>query len=387
MRKRVIQAIQNAYHRPKLSSVEATLLLLQCKPEDPLNPDHTWTWGYTGQVVAVGEALGLHLDASNWAIPQWERSLRKRLSWAVFMQDKWTALAYGRPSHIHEDDWAVSDVSYNDFVTSENVDLPAGDETEASTDSETGNAEFVNMVNLTKVVDQILVKFLNLKNCTRQDTVELYNEGLPILESLASWHAGLAPSLSMEVQSMRRLCSNGYLHLSYYGAVVSLLRRLIRSTALAPICTDIFVLNQTRQLAHETAAAAMKFVSSLRADQLEAFWYFNTPFVFSLIGSFSTLLLCTSRTEAERAHWRDYLNQYLWHLRIMGKASEPMRYAVNRLEGAILKGMEHALVVQLDEPAEPTEPLAATAFEDMYGGNDLIGMDLSAFDWLNDIHS
>lgn len=30
----------------------------------------------------------------------------------------------------------------------------------------------------------------------------------------------------------------------------------------------------------------------------------------------------------------------------MGKGSEPMRYAVNRLEGAILRGMEHALAVQ-----------------------------------------
>ncbi len=365
--------------------MEATLLLLQCKPEDPLNPDHTWTWGYTGQVLAVGEALGLHLDASNWSIPRWEKSLRKRLAWALYMQDKWTALAYGRPSHIQEDNWAVGDISHIDFTTPDNEEGQADDEAEASTDSETGNAGFVNMVKLTQVVGQILTKFLSLKSSTRQDTVELYNESLSILEDLASWHQSLPPSLSMEVQFIRRLCSNGYLHLSYYGTVISLLRRLIRSTALAPICTDIFVLSQTRQLAHQTAASAMKFVSSLRADQLEAFWYFNSPFVFSLIGSFSTLLLCTSQTEAERTHWRDYLNQYLWHLRIMGKASEPMRYAVNRLEGAILKGMEHALVVELDEPTEPMESLAATTFEDMFRGQELIGMDLSAFDWVNDI--
>lgn len=365
--------------------MEATLLLLQCKPEDPLNPDHTWTWGCTGQVLAIGEALGLHLDASKWDIPRWEKSLRKRLSWALFMQDKWTALAHGRPSHIHEDDWAVSDISHMDFVTSENEEKPADDEAEASTDSETGNIEFVQMVTLTKLIDKILVKFFSLKSSARQDTVELYNESLPILEDLSSWHASLPHSLSMGVQSMRRLCSNGYLHLSYYGTVMSLLRRLIRSTALTPICTDIFVLSQTRQVAHQTAASAMKLVSSLRADQLEAFWYFNSPFVFSLIGSFSTLLLCTSRTEAERVHWRDYLNQYLWQLRIMGKASEPMRYAVNRLEGAILKGMEHALVVELDEPTERMEFIAATTFEDMFGANDLLGMDLSAFDWVNDI--
>lgn len=75
-------------------------------------------------------------------------------------------------------------------------------------------------------------------------------------------------------------------------------------------------------------------------------------FNFSLIGSFVTLLLVTSHSEAEKAHWRERLNDYLWSLRIMGKGNEPMRYAVNRLEGAILRGMEHALAVQI-APAPP----------------------------------
>ncbi|PIG79442.1 hypothetical protein AARAC_011688 [Aspergillus arachidicola] len=60
------------------------LLLVQCKPEDALNPDHTWT--YTNQALAIGEALGLHLDASSWEVPDWERELRKRLSWALYMR-------------------------------------------------------------------------------------------------------------------------------------------------------------------------------------------------------------------------------------------------------------------------------------------------------------
>jgi hypothetical protein len=36
----------------------------------------------------------------------------------------------------------------------------------------------------------------------------------------------------------------------------------------------------------------------------------------------------------------------------MSKSSEPMRYAVNRLEGAILRGLEHALAVNLNEPLD-----------------------------------
>lgn len=141
---------------------------------------------------------------------------------------------------------------------------------------------------------------------------------------------------------------------------------------------------------------------SLRADHLAAFWFFcepldlityrrtyfyaASPFVFSLIGSFVTLLLVTSRTEAERSRWRDQLNKYLWTLRLMSKASEPMRYAVNRLEGAILKGLEHALAVDLDgRPALPRpddETLLQPDF-DFSEFNDLDALHLDAFDLLS----
>ncbi|KAE8308880.1 hypothetical protein BDV41DRAFT_550044 [Aspergillus transmontanensis] len=98
------------------------LLLVQCKPEDALNPDHTWT--YTNQALAIGEALGLHLDAGSWGVPEWERELRKRLSWALYMQDKWTALIHGRP----DDDWGFEDIEDVGFYDrDENMDSKDND--------------------------------------------------------------------------------------------------------------------------------------------------------------------------------------------------------------------------------------------------------------------
>ena len=66
----------------------------------------------------------------------------------------------------------------------------------------------------------------------------------------------------------------GFLHLSYHSLVLTLLRRIIRSTALAPLCSHVAVLNDTRKLASNSAEAAMAFVRSLRPDHLEAFWFF-----------------------------------------------------------------------------------------------------------------
>lgn len=134
-------------------------------------------------------------------------------------------------------------------------------------------------------------------------------------------------------------------------------------------------------------------VYALRPDHLESFWYFTAPYLFSLLGSFCTLLLVTSLSTYERTFWQDCLNSYLWHLRTMSKGSDAMRYAVNRLEGAILRGLEHALAVNLTDTwqsvvspliAQPTQGLDFADFghwdlaNDDTGLVDFFGMDALA---------
>lgn len=71
------------------------------------------------------------------------------------------------------------------------------------------------------------------------------------------------------------LIVTGYLSLAFFTVKITILRRLIRSTALEPLCLDVDILTHTRTLAHETAQDAITFVSRLRPDHLEAFWYFG----------------------------------------------------------------------------------------------------------------
>lgn len=195
LRRLTLQAIQSSYHRPRLSSIEAVLLLLQCKPEDPLNPDHTFAWGLTAQALSVGEACGLHLDASDWAIPIWERKLRKRLSWALYMQDIWTALAHGRPTHISEDDWAVRDLDQDDFLERDRL--------------QTEGKQFLYMVTLSKTLYLVVKRFYTQKSTALQDTVELFAVAEPILASLDSWYTTLPSPLTMDHLPPRQLYSNG----------------------------------------------------------------------------------------------------------------------------------------------------------------------------------
>ncbi|KAF9631551.1 hypothetical protein BFW01_g2413 [Lasiodiplodia theobromae] len=203
LRRLTLHAIQNSYHRPRLSSIESMLLLLQCKPEDPLNPDHTFGWGLASQALAIGEACGLHLDASGWAIPDWERTLRKRLSWALYMQDKWTACAYGRPSHITDDEWGVKELDPTDFADCEaDPDDPAGLAVQA------GQEQFLHMVRLSQILDVVLKRFYSVKGCVNQDTVDLYTKAQPIIDSLATWYRAIPRSLHMDSLPPRQLCPN-----------------------------------------------------------------------------------------------------------------------------------------------------------------------------------
>lgn len=379
LRRILKDALPSSYHRPKLSSIQAALLLLQCQPEDPLNPDHTYQWGLTCQALAIGQCMGLHLDASNWSIPQWERNLRKRLSWALYMQDRWTALAYGRPVHIHDDDWTVMDLTSLDFSDDDSTIAVPGQDDERRSIGATGKMQYIHMVQLTQILSIVLCNFYTARSSREQDTVILFEKARPLLATLSTWYQNIPASLQMDITYQRKLCFHGYLHFSYYGVVMALLRRLIRSTALPPRCLDHAVLGNVRQVALETAQSAISFVKSLRPDHLEAFWYFTSPYLFSLVGSFTTLLLVTSLSSQERNFWQETLNSYLWNLRMMSKSCEPMQYAVNRLEGAILRGLEHALAVNLNEPVdEDVSPMMANYGGDVFEFTDFGDWDLAA---------
>lgn len=214
-------AIQQAYHAPKLSSIQAVLLLLQCQPEDPLNPGHTFSAGLTAEGIAVGQCLGLHMDASGWSIPQWEKNIRKRLSWALYMQDRWTALAYGRPTHIQEDDWDLPELVDPDFDDRMIHDSPiqyqdgsdhqtSGESTlESRTIGKTGHVQFMQMAHLARILSRILSTFYTRSGAREQDTVKLYENAQPIWQALQAFRAQIPSYLSIEIKYNRQFSFHG----------------------------------------------------------------------------------------------------------------------------------------------------------------------------------
>lgn len=77
-------SLQGVTNRPKLSTLQGGLLLLQFH-----GSGDDGAWALSSQLVAVAQDLGIDSDCSGWTIPVWEKDLRTRLSWAIFMMDKW----------------------------------------------------------------------------------------------------------------------------------------------------------------------------------------------------------------------------------------------------------------------------------------------------------
>jgi hypothetical protein len=203
LEKLAFKTMNDIIYRPKLSTIQAGLLLLQ-RPEGD-------SWPLTTQLVGLGQDLGLHLNCSNWRIPGWERGLRKRLAWALFMQDKWGSLVHGRPSHITAGDWAVQPLQEDDFP--ENA--ADEDDEDGSTEVEKGRTLFCEMIKLTELLASVLSTFytmqadIEFEEHAPEGVRWLLAKAKPIQMSLKQWYSNLPASLKMENIAMRKLSSTG----------------------------------------------------------------------------------------------------------------------------------------------------------------------------------
>jgi hypothetical protein len=186
------------YQCPKASDIQGGLIFLQ-RPEGS-------SWVMTGNLIAMGQDLGLHLDCSDWRVPEWERALRKRLAWALFIQDVWGALIHGRPPYIAQDNWDVKPAEKMDFPETAKDD----DDGEGSSEVEKGMLIFVHLISLTEILSDILRAFFTLRAMRNGDNAtEVLEKAKPLQIRLKTWYSNLPPTLSMEETKMRKLSSTG----------------------------------------------------------------------------------------------------------------------------------------------------------------------------------
>ncbi|KAK4195544.1 fungal-specific transcription factor domain-containing protein [Triangularia verruculosa] len=319
------KALIGDIQRPKLSSVQAGLLLLQRMGGD--------SWVLASQVVALGEELGLHLDCTDWDIPDWEKGLRRRLAWALLMQDKWGSLIHGRPSHISLANWRLSAITLDDFPGSAVDD----DETEGSSEVEQGRLLFIHLTRLTMIMIQALESLYGPDDTVIQDIVKSQGvQGLlelvkPLVVQLKAWAHSLPAALRMHNVKTRKLCSNGYLHLSYFVTEIIIHRHIVGNLDAAPLP----LLTLCRDAGRARLERAIAFVDGLKPEHLQAFWWFAAPKCLAYIRTYGGLLWATSATPEEAGFYRKKLQDFRWGLKVRAKGVGFVTAALKEMEESL----------------------------------------------------
>ncbi|RCK62260.1 Transcriptional activator protein DAL81 [Candida viswanathii] len=346
--------------RPKLSAVQAGLLLLQCKhilnakqstnqsPHIPSEADYS-EWVLCSQVVALAEELGLGLDCSSWKLPKWERGLRRRLAWAVYLEDKWLSLKLGRPTHISENNWVVLPLHEEDFPEKHGD----GDLKEGSSDIDSGKKIFFNLIDLSKILSDILNEFYSVRAMnTITEISEVLRLAKPLQLRLRDWFRGLPVELQMSSVKPRKLCSNGYLQLAYFATELTLHRKIttiIYQQTRAGNPPPAELVSVCRSAAKTRLMASIEFVRDLKPEHIHSFWHCSASSNFTLIGTFAAILFISAPTKEEADFYREQIFTYRWTLKVSSKGFEQAAEALTQLD-IVLANIPGILQDNVDTP-------------------------------------
>jgi hypothetical protein len=348
------RAMTDDVKRPKLSTLQAGLLLLQC-----CRRSTSGDWPFAAQMIAVAQGLGLHLDCSSWSLPEWEKGLRRRLGWALFLQDRWGAFLHGRPPMMHEDDWDLQPCSPADFpemlenlVTDAEEASPSNSNPNTpatgSVDIDSGRELFMRHIELAQILSDVMRLFYSAKATKPGGTLDclgpvaVVEMAKPFVLRLRKWLTDLPECLQVDTESSATrsrppmtdfsLCGSGSLYLAHAATEIALHRALVRAlTPEAPVELHAAV----RAAARTRLQAAINLMASLRPEHMASFWGGAASHQVATIGGLAGLLWATTESMEETSWCVARAEELRWALRVRAAAAPFAKTALRLLEGSI----------------------------------------------------
>ena len=329
-------AATHEMHTPHLATLQSCLLLLQRVNSDRYVMDTPFRWSLIAWSVALAQSLGLSTDCSDWLdIPVWEKRLRRRLWWAVYVVDKWGLMSAGLVSHITEDDFDVAPLTADDFV----IDRPATISDTGQTSKEgyrfdpsEGNLHFLHQAQLSAILSDILHAFFSIRASarTQHDLALSLEIGRPLRTRLKEWKARFdAYSLQNRTSQTRspagNLDGNASLGLAYPVATIILFRALLRpleSVNVSPAEVERLAAGReaVRMGAKACCIESVEFVEGLGRNAWDAFWPSWSRAGFATVSSLMVRLLITSESTAEKQDLDGLIGRWRWALRTGGNS-------------------------------------------------------------------
>lgn len=277
-------AITHEIHNPHLSTLQSCLLLLQRANDDRYVMDSPFRWSLLAWTISLTQSLGLSTDCSNWlGIPSWEKRLRRRLWWAVFIMDKWSFPSAGLTTHIKREDYDTQPLTAEDFASTAIIegsprDLTTGDFTAQHEDS-----HFYHLVELSRIVSDIHDAFFTIRaaNATRHDFSRTIELARPLRSRLQIWKESFNMFISRRQHDTRRhsrLDGNVSLSLAYLVSVMILFRAMLRPLESSAAAGGNIQVEERGKVAIRAGAKAcclevVQFVEQIPRGAWDAFWH------------------------------------------------------------------------------------------------------------------
>ncbi|KKP04944.1 hypothetical protein THAR02_02965 [Trichoderma harzianum] len=304
------QVLRREMENPNLFILQACLLLQHVTPPamDTLEAPTTWT--SSAQATACAQMIGLHVEPGDWNINATERHLRRKLWWATFYADCWSAMCHGNPSHIASKSYTTAPLTMDDMRWDEDVpdDVQYLVEREDRRFQVSTGARFVEMVDVARSLRTVLDCSYQV-NANSQvidnNMTQANTEILAVEARLKEW-ASLIPScldLNKTRQNERSIpSSNCPLHLSFYTTQVLLYRALMHpSTREAKLKAS----SNLRKWFPEALLAFdgfVRFISHLDKNNMVGFWGRYARSQFVLCGNFLVFLFLVASKRGDIEH-------------------------------------------------------------------------------------
>ncbi|OHW91413.1 fungal specific transcription factor domain-containing protein [Colletotrichum incanum] len=322
-------AALSQFHTPSLAVVQTMLLMIQRRPTNKHVADTPFKWVMLADTVALAQCLGLNLDPTDWSIPSWEKRLRRRLAWAVYVQDQWLSLNFGRSSHIQECDWDVSPLRQDDFGPFQDFD-----------DDSSASRHFLHLASLTKIVSKVQ-RYMFSVRATRVLSKSLdatFEVARPLRMELAQWLQDRPDVADQPTTCVPcyGLDGNGSLKLAYITAKISIFKALLRPKSNeAPVEARTALRTGAMAVAREM----YDFLMRLEAHHLEAFWHSYSRINFAIASNFIVLLFALSPSTADADESLTLLTQWRGLLRIKSRSCDLLNLSLLRLDALFVAGL------------------------------------------------
>ncbi|KAI9307650.1 fungal-specific transcription factor domain-containing protein [Cunninghamella echinulata] len=244
----VIIYVKGRYN-PNIATIQA--LVITQNHRASMDSKMTGGWLIIAAGIRMAQDLGLHRSSELWDIPESEKETRRRVWWAVYIMDKWSAASTGRPQTIFDEDC-------DEIYPSESA--PWEEVLDISTDSNDGGQEprfpsldksiakratceripiyqpFVQLIKLSEILGHVLQGLYTPQ--AKKYSAEHGSDAIVscLDKALSDWRAALPPTLQISGSYFRKLDSkgktpllsiSGLMYLSYCTLLILLHRPFI----------------------------------------------------------------------------------------------------------------------------------------------------------------